>query len=171
MPTLDKNQQMLDYIMGCSVIAENPLYFNFANERDNSNQILVTRDDVMVNKPYIDGSVLKQYTVDVLLYKSVAYNPIVLDETPGGEVVPSQTYIDENLVDMRDGQALIDWILEQNDAMHFPNFGDKCIIESVEPTANKPILNGVNSNIEPPLAQYSVGIKVEYLDISKQLWM
>lgn len=169
MATLDKNQQILDYIMECDVIAENPLYFNFANERDNSNQILVTRDDANINKPYVDGTVLKQYTVDVLLYKSVAYNPIVVDETADG-AVPSRTYIDENMVDMRDGQALIDWLLEQNDSRHFPNFGEECIIESVEPTANKPILNGVNPNIEPPLAQYSVGIRIQYLDISKQLW-
>ena len=166
---IDKNQQMLEYIMGCSVIAENPLYFNFVTEKDNTNQFLVARDDSAVNKPFIDGTVLKQYTVDVLLYKSVAYNPIVVAHTPGG-TTPDPSYIDENMVDMRDGQTLIDWILQQNDDKNYPNFGTECIVESIEPTTNKPTLNGVNSDVNPPLAQYSVGIKVRYLDISKQLW-
>lgn len=166
---VDKNQKMLEYIMGCSVIAENPLFFNFITEKADSNQFLVTRDDTAIDKPFIDGSVLKQYTADLLLYKSVAYNPIVLEETDEG-FVPSETFIDENMVDMRDGQALIDWILQQNEDSHFPNFGEKCIIESVEPTTNKPTLNGVNSDVAPPLAQYSVGIRVQYLDITKQLW-
>lgn len=166
---VDKNQKMLEYIMGCPVIAENPLYFNFITEKDNTNQLLVTRDDTVINKPFIDGSVLKQYSVDVLLYKSVAYNPVVVEITPEG-TVPSETYIDENMVDMRDGQALIDWIIQQNEDGHFPNFGEYCIIESVEPTTNKPMLNGVNPDVAPPLAQYSVGITVQYLDITKQLW-
>ena len=167
--TVDKNQKMLEYIMGCTVIAENPLYFNFVTENADTNQLLVARDDAVVNRPFVDGSVLKQYTVDVLLYKSVAYNPIVVEHTPEG-TKPSSSYIDENMVDMRDGQTLIDWILHQNDEGIYPDFGDKCIVESIEPTTNKPTLNGVNTDINPPLAQYSVGIKVQYLDITKQLW-
>ena len=166
---VDKNQKMLEYIMGCDVIADNPLYFNFITEKDNTNQFLVDRDDAAINKPFVDGSVLKQYTVDILLYKSVAYNPIVTEQTVDG-VKPSDVYIDENMVDMRDGQKLIDWIIQQNEDSHFPNFGECCIIESVEPTINKPMLNGVNSDVAPPLAQYSVGIRVQYLDTTKQLW-
>ncbi len=166
---VDKNQQMLEYIMGCNVIAENPLYFNFVNEGQNTNQLLVARDDAVVNKPFIDGSVLKQYTIDVLLYKSVAYNPIVVEHTSSG-TEPDPSYIDANMVDMRDGQALIDWLSEQNDKGNYPDFGEMCIVESIEPTTNKPTLSGVNSDINPPLAQYVVGVKVTYLDITKQLW-
>ena len=166
---VDKNQQMLTYIMGCSVISDSPIYFNFAKEEADHNQLLVTRDDVAINKPFVDGSVLKQYTVDVLLYKSVSYNPVVIEHTPEGDV-PSSLYIDENIVDMRDGQTLIDWILQQNESRIFPNFGESCIIESVEPLTNKPTLNGVNIDSSPPLAQYSVGIRVQYLDISKRIW-
>ena len=166
---IDKNQRMLEYIMKCDVIADNPLFFNFVKENPNTNQLLVARDNSVINKPFVDGTVLKEYTVDVLLYKSVAYNPIVVDVTPSG-VEPSSTYVDENMVDMRDGQTLIEWILQQNDDGVYPDFGDKCIVESIEPTTNKPTLTGVNSDINPPLAQYVVGIKVTYLDISKQLW-
>ena len=166
---IDKNQRILEFIMKCDVIADNPLYFNFVKENPNTNQLLVARDNSVVNKPFVDGTVLKQYAVDILLYKSVAYNPIVVEHTPSG-TEPSSVYIDENMVDMRDGQALIDWILEKNDEGIYPDFGSDCIVESIEPTTNKPTLTGVNSDTNPPLAQYVVGIKVTYFDISKQLW-
>lgn len=171
---MDKNQAMLNYIMQCSVIAENPLFFNVANEKDSNNQLLINADDVAINKPFIDGSVEKRYTVTVLMYKSVAYNPIVLeeveDENGNKLVIPSSDYIDENLIDMTDGQALIDWLEEQNDIRNFPDFGSRCIIDSVKPLSNKPTFNGVNADKQSPLAQYSIGIQIEYIDISKQLW-
>lgn len=172
--TNDKNQALINYILNCPVIRDNPLFFNFANEDDNTNQILTVTDDVAINKPYVDGSVEKRYTVNVLMYKSVAYNPIVLeaqtDENGNTTLVPSPVYVDENLVDMSDGQSLIDWIIEQNDNKIFPDFGEYCIVESIEPLTNKPTLNGVSVENEPPLAQYSIGIRVSYLDTSKQLW-
>ena len=104
------------------------------------------------------------------MYKSVAFNPIVTEETPKGEIIPSELYKNENLEDMEDGQTLIDWIEEQNDNRHFPNFGECCIIESVRTTTSRPILNGVSTSLEPPLAQYSVGLEIVYLDTTKQLW-
>ena len=103
MALIDKNQKMLEYIMGCDVIANNPIFFNFVKEDPDTNQLLVAKDNAVVNKSFVDGSVLKEYTVDVLLYKSVAYNPVVVDVTPSG-TVPSSTYVNENMVDMRDGQ-------------------------------------------------------------------
>lgn len=171
---MDKNSALLSYIMGCPIIANNPLYFNVANEKDNNNQIIVNGDDVLVNKPYIDGTVEKRYTVNVLMYKSVAYNPVVLEEViyPDGTtaLVPSSIYVDENVVDMSDGQEFIDWINEQNDARNFPDFGPTCIVDRIYTGTNKPIFNGVNADKQAPLAQYSIGIIVEYIDTSKQLW-
>lgn len=171
---MDKNTAMLNYIMQCPVIAENPLYFNVAQEKDSNNQFLVNADDTVVNKPFIDGSVEKRYTVTVLMYKSVAYNPIVLeeveDENGNKVIVPSSTYIDENLIDMSDGQKLIDWLEEQNDIRNFPNFGDGYVIDSIKPLSNKPSFNGVNADKQAPLAQYSIGIQIEYIDFSKQIW-
>lgn len=174
MAKIDKNQAMINYIMTCPIIRDNPLYFNVANEKDNNNQLLVNGDDKTVSKPFVDGTVEKRYTGSVLMYKSVAYNPIVLDETVDEEgnpvIVPSEIYIDENLVDMSDGQEFIDWITEQNENRLFPDFGTDCIIESVEALTEKPVFNGVNADKQAPLAQYSIGVKVEYIDTSKQLW-
>ena len=170
MPSIDLNKRILDYIYECPVVEENPMYFCVAEEQDNSNQLLPSMEQPRDAIEFIDGTVERIYRAEIFMYKSVVYDPIVTEETSAGKKVPSSIYINENLEDMTDGQTLIDWIKEQNDNRHFPNFGEWCIIESVETTSNRPILNGVNSELEPPLAQYSVGLVIKYLDTEKQLW-
>jgi len=171
MPTIDLNKRILEYIYECPVVENNPMYFCVAEERDNHNQLLPSREQPQDDIEYVDGTVERTYRAEILMYKSVAYNPIVTEEVgTSGKRIPSDVYPNENLEDMEDGQALIDWIKDQNDNRHFPNFGEYCIIDSVKPKSNRPILNGINSELEPPLAQYSVGLEIKYLDISKQLW-
>ena len=170
MPRVDLNKRILEYIYECPVVEENPMYFTVAEEQDNSNQLLVGREQPRDEIKYVDGTVERTYRAEILMYKSVAYNPIVTEETSEGKRIPSELYLNENIEDIEDGQALIDWINEQNDNRHFPNFGEWCIIESVRTTSNRPVLNGINPELEPPLAQYSVGLEIQYLDITKQLW-
>jgi hypothetical protein len=170
MPSINLNKRILDYIYECPVVEENPMYFCIAEERDNNNQLLPNREQPQDTIEYVDGTVERTYRAEILMYKSVAYDPIVTEETSSGKRIPSELYLNENLEDMEDGQILIDWIKEQNDNRHFPDFGECCIIESVETTSNRPVLNGVNPSVEPPLAQYSVGLVIRYLDITKQLW-
>jgi len=171
MPAVDLNKRFLDYIYECPVVAENPMYFAVAEERNNNNQLLPTQEQPLDTVEFVDGTVEKVYRADILMYKSVAYNPIVTEEVgTSGKKIPSTTYLNENIEDMTDGQTLIDWIEEQNDNRHFPNFGESCIIESVKTTTNRPVLNGINPELEPPLAQYSVGLVITYIDTSKQIW-
>lgn len=158
--TVDKNQAVIEYLLSCPIVQDNQLFFNFAEEADDNNQIITHGDDTALNKPYIDGSVSKSFTFTMLIYKAVTYNP----------VVKTEGYVDESVSDISDIQAVIDWVIEQNENKVFPNFGESCIIESVEPTTNRPTLNGVNVSAQPPLAQYQVLIKITYLDISKMLW-
>jgi len=170
MPAVDLNKSILDYIYECPVVEANPMYFCVAEERNNSNQLVVGREQPRDVIEYVDGSVERTYRADILMYKSVAYNPIVTEEDSDGNRVPSDLYPNENIEDIIDGQTLIDWIKEQNENRHFPNFGEGCIIDSVKTTSDRPILNGVNTDLEAPLAQYSVGLEIKYLDISKQIW-
>ena len=158
--SIDKNKAIIEYLSSCPIIANNKLFFNFAEEGNNSNQILISGDDVALNKPFIDGSVMKRYTFTLFIYKAISYNPVV--KAPG--------YPDENVGDLSDVQALLDWIVQQNEQLLFPNFGDECIIESVEPQTNKPVLNGVSVDAQPPLAQYSIIVRITYLDKSKMIW-
>ena len=157
---VDKNQAMVNYLKTCPAIQNNPLYFNFINAKDDNKQIITLSNEKAVAKTYIDGSVLKQYSLALVDFKSIAYKPIV----------KSVGYSDENVEDMLSVQQIIDWIDEQNDAHNYPDFGDECIIEKISATTENPMLDGIDTSISPALAQYSVTIVVTYLDTSKVIW-
>lgn len=162
--SIDKNKAIIEYLTdttsGCPQIVAHPLFFNFADAKNNTKQLVTVANDKTINKPFIDGSVLKQYTFTIIDYKSVAYQAIV----------KMSGYSNENVEEMLEVQDIIDWITEQNDNKHFPNFGSDCIIEEITALTETPRLNGVDVSISPGLAKYSVSIKVTYLDISKKLW-
>lgn len=157
---VDKNQAVIDYIITCPTILNSPLYFNFINAKDDTNQIFTESTDTYTNKPFIDGSVEKLYTFTIITYKSAA----------DIAVVKQSGYENENLSDMSDIQKLIEWITEQNDVRNFPNFGEDCIIDSIETTTEQPKFEGIDEQITPPLAVYSTSIQIRYIDTSKKLW-
>ena len=158
--TVDKNQAIISYLLNCPAVKTHSMFFNFAEEKDSSNQVVTRSDDTVLNTQFIDGSVQKQFSFVLLVYKTATYNPIVKQEG----------FVNENVSDISDVQELIDWIHEQNDEKVFPNFGETCIIDSIETTSDRPKLNGVNNQVQPPLAQYQITINIKYLDISKTLW-
>ena len=157
MSVVDKNQAIIDYLNTFEYFAKNSMFFNFSKIEEGNTQITTVTTDEALNKPYVDGSVLKRYTFTIIDYKSIAYNAIIKREG----------YTDENLEDMLDVQSIIDWIDEQNDNFNFPDFGEKCEIQSIKALTDMPKLNGVDVTINPPIAKYSVTIKVEYIDTSK----
>ena len=157
---MDKNQAIINYLITCPQIQNNPLYFNFIHGKEDDKQIITTANEKSINRPYIDGSVLKQFTFTIIDFKSVAYRAIVKDGVR----------MDENVEDLLDVQAIIDWIEEQNEARNFPDFGEDCIIDEITTTASNPNLNGIDSNVSPALAKYSISIQVKFLDTSKMLW-
>lgn len=156
----DKNQAVIDFLMTCPKIANNKLFFNFINGKDNDKQFVTVANDKSVNRPYIDGSVLKRYTFTIIDYRSVAYQALVVG---GG-------YPNENVEEMFDVQSIMDWIEEQADAQNFPDFGSECIIDSMRTLADTPRLNGVDTNVTPVLAKYSMSIQIDYIDISKRIY-
>lgn len=156
----DKNQAVIDFLMGCPQIVNNKLFFNFINGKDNDKQFVTVANDKSVNRPYIDGSVLKRYTFTIIDYRSVAYQALV---TTAG-------YTNENVAEMLDVQAIMDWIEEQADNRNYPDFGDKCIIDEMRTLSDTPRLNGVDTNVNPALAKYSMSIQIDYLDISKRIY-
>lgn len=157
---MDKNQAIINYLITCPQIQNSPLYFNFVHGKEDDKQIITTANEKSINRPYVDGSVLKQFTFTIIDFKSVAYRAIVKDGVR----------VDENVEDLLDVQAIIDWIEEQNEARNFPDFGKDCIIDEITTTASNPNLNGIDSNVSPALAKYSISIQVRFLDTSKMLW-
>ena len=155
-----KHQAVIDYLVTCPAIQNSPLFFNFINAQDGTNQFLTVSNDEYTSTKYIDGSVQKIYTFTILTFKST--NDIEIVQIPG--------YQNENLSDMEDVQALIDWIQEQEEIHNYPDFGENCIVESIKTTTEEPNFDGIDEQVEPNLAVYSTSIQISYLDISKQLW-
>lgn len=157
----DKHQAMLDYLFTCPSVSSNPMFFNFGEVRENSNQFITTSNSERLGTEYIDGSVTKYYVFTLLTFKTISYNAVV--RTTGN-------YSDENLLEMTEFQSVIDWVNEQEDSHNYPNFGDDCIVDSIRCLTANPVLSDVDVSQEPAIATYSITIQVEYLDISKRLW-
>ena len=157
---IDKNQAVIDYIIQCPTIYNSPLYFNFINAEDDTNQFVTQSNERYASRQYVDGSVLKIYSFTIITYRSTA----------DIAVVKMSGYPNENVSDMSDIQALIDWIKEQDEAHIYPDFGEDCVIEEIHTTTDNPNFDGVDDQVSPPLAVYSVTIEIQYLDKSKVVW-
>lgn len=156
----DKQEAIINYILQCPQIKDTPLYFNFINAKDNTSQIVTTANDKFLDKPYITGSVEKQYSFRILIFKSITDDALVKLEGFAHENVEELAYV----------QALIDWISEQDELKNFPNFGEECDVDGIETSAETPRLEGINMEVAPPLAMYSVTIRIHYVDNSKNIW-
>ena len=157
---MDKNQAIIDFLIQCPTIANNPLFFNFLNAKDNNKQIITQANEISLNSRYIDGSVLKRYTFSIIDFRSVVYQP--LPKVEG--------YTSENVEEMFDVQGIMDWVNEQADLQNYPDFGENCLIDSMRTTSDNPNLNSIDTSVTPALAKYSMSIQVDYLDTSKAIW-
>lgn len=158
----NKHQAVIDFLCNCPQIRDNPLYFNFINAKDENKQIITQANDIATQRPYIDGSVKKRYTFTLIDFKSLSYNPIIKSLDPA--------YTNENVEEILDTQAIMDWIREQADIDNYPNFGEDCYIDDMRVTSDIPNLNGIDTRTNPVLAQYSFTIQIDYIDSSKKLW-
>lgn len=157
---MDKNKAVIDYLLTCESIYESPLYFNLADIKNGINSLILLSNDRNIERPYIDGSVLKQYSLTIQCYSTISNNPIV--KVAGID--------NENVSDVNNIQQLIDWIVEQNDNKNFPNFGEDCLVEEIRTTSDNPRLDQIDKTQSNPLARYSFTIQIDYLDKSKMLW-
>lgn len=157
---MDKTQSMIDYLLQCPAILNSPLYLNFVNAKNGVNQLIPLSSDRAINKPYVDGSVLKRYSITFIVYLTISPNPLVKISGTNNE----------NVTDLSAVQALMDWIETQNDAHNYPNFGTACHIEEIGTTTNNPRLDQIDATQSVPLARYSFTVYVNYVDNSKLIW-
>lgn len=157
---VDKNQAVIDFMIQCPQIRDNPLFFNAIKAGDNNKEIITVANDKALERPFIDGSVSKRFTFTIIDFRSVTYQA----------VVKQAGYTNENVEEMLDVQSIIDWIEAKNLAGSYPDFGNKCHIDEMRSTSNIPNLNGIDSSVSPDLAKYSITIQIDYIDSSKRLW-
>lgn len=157
---MDKNKAVVDYLLTCPYVQNNPLFYNFGKEESDNTQIVTLANDTRLNTPFIDGSVKKLYTFTIIIYKSVAYRAVVNREG----------VTDENIDNAFEAQQVIDWVDTQEESRNYPDFGTDCIIDKITAVTDQPNLNGVDRSTTPALAKYSISIKIEYIDCSKVIW-
>ena len=156
---MDKNKATINFLVTYPDIQTSPLFVNFINAKDNYIQFMPSSNDKALNKPYVDGSVKKRYTFSLVITKSMA-----------DTALPITTLTNENIEDIAEIQSFMDWINEQGDNEVFPDFGDKCIIEEMHTVAENPSLDGINTEVTPALALYSMEIRIDYIDYTKVIW-
>ena len=156
---MDKNKAILDFIAVYPGISTSPVFVNFMNATDDDIQFITSSNDKTLNQKFIDGSVMKQYTFSLVITKTITDLAIAKDEIIG-----------ENIDDLADIQAFMDWINEQGENRNYPNFGSDCVIEEMHTTAENPSLDGINTKVSPALALYSMEIRIDYIDYSKVIW-
>lgn len=154
---MNKSQIMIEYLKTCPYIQNESLFFNFGTVENNAHQMVTRSDNVQLQKPYVDGSILKQYTFYIDSFKAIAYNPVI------------DGFSDENIEDFQSAEKLIEWIEEQNDLRNFPDFGEDCIIDEMYSQTARPELLFVDTSTTPQTAIYRITIKIIYLDTSKTL--
>lgn len=156
----DKNQAMIDYFLTCEPIFKSTLYFNFANIKDATKQFITQSNDVNIDKPFIDGAIQKRYSITITSFMSISNNPIIKVEG----------YSNENISDMVEVQTLIDWITEQNELKHFPDFGEGITVEDIKTTTSNPRLDSIDASTTPAIARYSFTVQVNYIDRTHIIW-
>lgn len=155
----DKNKATIAFIANYGGIATSPIFVNLINATDNDVQILTSSNEKYLNKPFVDGSVKKQYTFSIVVTKTITNLALLKDGIVG-----------ENIDDLAEMQAFMDWVNEQGENQNYPDFGEDCVIEEMHTTAENPSIDGINSEISPPLALYSMDIRIDYIDYSKVIW-
>ena len=153
-----KNEAVIEFLKKCSVIQDNPLFFNFAENEEGTNHFITETDKK--KKTYIDGSVLKQYTFTIASYVPVAYSAVVGDSN----------FNDQNMENMAIVQEILDWIEKQADDANYPDFGSECTIEDMRTLTGDPDLDGIDKSVNPPIARYSIGVQIDYIDNTKKIW-
>lgn len=156
---MDKNKATLDFLATYSGMATSPIFVNFMNAKDDDVQFLTASNEKALNQTFIDGSVMKQYTFSLIITKSITDMPIAKD-----------IMTNENIEDIADLQNFMDWVNEQGENHIFPDFGEDCVIEEMHTTSENPDLTGINTEVSPALALYSMEIRIDYIDYSKVIW-
>ena len=157
--TSSRYEEMLRFLKQCPAM-QGVINFQAADAHGNTIQVLTEAADIQNERRFIDGSVEKRFDFTVAFYKPVTHSGYVLDRGSANL----------NLEGLLDIQALIDWLEEQNDKRNFPNFGEKKRVESVRSLNTEPALAWIDGeHYSPPLAKYTVTVRVEYMDFTRAI--
>lgn len=150
--TIDKkNKILIDYMRQCPQIDH--MYAIFAIMEDGTKMFEPDTNETLV-ATWIDGRKYKKITFTINNYVSYTTNP-----------VSSKEDIEhENLLEIEDMQSIIKWFKNQVRERNFPDFGEFVQIEEMYAIDEEPILVGINEQLSPPLAKYTMQFAIEYVE-------
>lgn len=155
----NRYEAMLAWLAGCPAM-EGVFSFQAGRAESDSIQVLTEAGDSQNNRSFIDGSIEKRFDFVVAFYKAVNHTGYVLDRGSANL----------NLEGILDVQELIDWLDAQNAARNYPDFGEKKQIDSVRSVNNEPMLAWIDGeHYSPPVAKYTVTVRVEYTDYTNAI--
>ena len=155
----DKTRAILTFITTYPGIESSPIFVNFINAKDDDIQVIPDANETSLNRKFIDGSVLKRFTFSLIITKSITNLAVAKDDM-----------LSENIDDLADIQAFMDWVNEQGENQVYPDFGENCVIEEMHTTSENPSIEEINTEVSPALALYSMEIAIDYIDYSKVIW-
>lgn len=119
------------------------LHYNFGEAGNENATFIPMQGDRLVSEDIL-GNRRKQYDFAVMFFSDYDVNA----ESEG------------NRIDFAEMQRFIDWVEAQNDAEHFPDMGDGCVVESVHSLQNIPQTAGAGGEV----AEYMVQCRVAYTE-------
>lgn len=121
---IDKNKAMLDYLRGCPALAD--LFFLFGDGKNGDTGFTAKSNDY-VQMEFVDGSAFRWY--DFTLIHFAAANTFVNDTV--------------NLDSLHElEEAVTEWLNEQDEKGSYPDFGDRCRIDSIYTVPNSTTVAG-----------------------------
>lgn len=138
---MNRHEAMFAYMKNYPKISK-LFSFNFAEAKNNSSAFRVIDEEV--RKTDIFGDETFVYTFAIAEYKNYSTEP----------------YTSENLENLAEVDAFIDWVREQNRANNFPNFGEDCLVDIITAARTGSGIAGIDPMMR--LAQYTFTVKVTY---------
>lgn len=121
------------------------LYFNTVVESPGNTSMLTDSDNVL--QEYIDGSKDREYLFSVAMVKEY--------DTGTSDI---------NMDALKETESFIQWVQSNNETNIFPDFGDKCSIDSVEVLTDVPELA---VDPEKNIARYLISMRIPYTERRK----
>ena len=137
----NKHEAMVDYMTQCAEVKD--LFFNFSTSENGDTVIAPIASDYVVQE-YIDKSALKWYDFSIIQFQPLSTEPN--DDT--------------NTTVIFDVEAVMQWIIDQEDAENYPDFGDKCEIQEISVLQDIPTVAGQDQSG----AKYMFSCRVEYIE-------
>ena len=144
----------INWLLTCPQIASNKLFLNNINAKDNNIQVVTQQIMRSQSNFYVDGSIEHTVIFTVFDYKSPSFN----------QLVTTAINKNENVEDLLNTSAIIDWIEQQRKLRNFPLFTGKFECIDVYSQYLSPSTPTTDNSGNAPLSRYSIPIVCEVFE-------